>query len=95
MPSPGVTFNLTFGKGVTELQNLTNLHLSFFAENHQMQQKNVDVSPKHIDIRSHIEFMKHNQSSCSNIKIMSCLITYSGSEYMESEDSQLRDCDVR
>ena len=46
MSSPGVTFNLTCGKGVTELKNLTNLHLSSFAESHQMQQKNVDVSPK-------------------------------------------------
>ena len=41
----GVTFNLTCGKGVTELQNLTNLLLSSFAESHQMQQKNFDVSP--------------------------------------------------
>ena len=46
MSLPKVTFNLTYGKGVTELQNLTNLHLSSFAESHQMQQKNVDVSPK-------------------------------------------------
>ena len=45
MSSPGVTFNLTCGKGVTELQNLTNLSLSSFAESHQMQQKNFDVSP--------------------------------------------------
>ena len=36
---------LTCGKGVTELQNLTNLRLSSFAESHQMQQKNFDVSP--------------------------------------------------
>ena len=43
--SPGVTFNLTCGKGVTELQNLTNLRLSSFAESDQMQQKNVDISP--------------------------------------------------
>ena len=43
--SPGGTFNLTCGKGVTELQNLTNLRLSSFAESHQMQQKNLDVSP--------------------------------------------------
>ena len=43
MSSPGVTFNLTCGKGVTELQNLTNLRLSSFAESHQMQQKNFDV----------------------------------------------------
>ena len=46
MSSPGVTFNLTCGKGVTELQNLTNLGLSSFAESHQMQQKNVGVSPE-------------------------------------------------
>ena len=46
MSSPGVTFNLTCGKGVTELQNLTNLRLSSFAESHQMQQENFDVSPK-------------------------------------------------
>ena len=46
MSSPGVIFNLTCGKGVTELQNLTNLRLSSFAESHQMQQKNFDVSPK-------------------------------------------------
>ena len=46
MSSPGVTFNLTCGKGVTELQNLTNLHLSSFAESRQMQQKNFDGSPK-------------------------------------------------
>ena len=45
MSSPGVTFNLTCGKGVTELQNLTNLRLSSFAESHQMQQKNFVVSP--------------------------------------------------
>ena len=45
MSSPGLTFNLTCGKGVTELQNLANLHLSSFAESHQMQQKNFDVSP--------------------------------------------------
>ena len=45
MSSPGVTFNLTCGKVVTELQNLTNLHLSSFAESHQMQQKNFDVYP--------------------------------------------------
>ena len=44
MSSPRVTFNLTCGKGVTELLNLTNL-LSSFAEPHQMQQKNFDVSP--------------------------------------------------
>ena len=46
MSSPGVTFNLTCGKGVTELQKLANLRLSSFAESHQMQQKNFDVSPK-------------------------------------------------
>ena len=45
MSSPRVTFNLTCGKGVTELQNLANLRLSSFAESHQMQQKNFDVSP--------------------------------------------------
>ena len=39
--------NLTCGEGVTELQNLTNLHLLFFAESHQMQQKNFEVSPYH------------------------------------------------
>ena len=44
--SPGVTFNLTCGKGVTELQNLTNLRLSSFAESHQMQHNNIDVYPK-------------------------------------------------
>ena len=43
MSSPRVTFNLTCGKGVTELQNLTNLGLASFAESHQMQQKNFDV----------------------------------------------------
>ena len=43
MSSPGVTFNLTCGKGVTERQNLTNLRLSYFAESHQMQQNNFDV----------------------------------------------------
>ena len=32
-----VTFNLTCGKGVAKLQNLTNLSLSSFAESHQMQ----------------------------------------------------------
>ena len=41
-----MSFNLTCGKGVTELQNLTNLRLSSFAESHQMQQKNFDISPK-------------------------------------------------
>ena len=46
MSSPRVTFNLTYGKGVTELQNLANICLSSFAESHQMQQKNFDVSPK-------------------------------------------------
>ena len=45
MSSPRVTFNLTCGKGVTELQNLTYQTLSSFAESHQMQQKNFDVSP--------------------------------------------------
>ena len=45
MSSPRVLFNLTCGKGVTELQNLTNLRLLSFAESHHMQQKNVDVSP--------------------------------------------------
>ena len=48
MSSPGVTFNLTCSKGVAELQNLTNLHMSSFAESHQMQQKNFDVSPNNI-----------------------------------------------
>ena len=37
---------LTCGKGVTELQKLTNLRMLSFAESHQMQQKNVDVYPK-------------------------------------------------
>ena len=46
MSSPGVTFNLTCGKGVTELQNLASLCLSSFAESYQMQQKDFDVSPK-------------------------------------------------
>ena len=46
MSSPRVTFNLTCGKGVTKLQNLTNLRLSSFAESHQMQQRNFDISPK-------------------------------------------------
>ena len=46
MSSPGVTLNLACGKGVTELQNLTKLHLLTFAESHQMQQKNFDVFPK-------------------------------------------------
>ena len=45
MSSSGVTFNLTCGKGVTELQNLASLSLSSFAESYQMQQKNFDVSP--------------------------------------------------
>ena len=45
MSLPRVTFNLTCGKGVTELQNLTNLGLSSFADSSQMQQKNFDVSP--------------------------------------------------
>ena len=45
MSSPGVTFKLTCGKGVTERQDYTNLRLSSFAESHQMQQKNFDVSP--------------------------------------------------
>ena len=44
MSSPGVTFNLTCDKGVTELQHLANIRLSSFAERHQMQQKNFDVS---------------------------------------------------
>ena len=46
MSSPRVTFNLTCGKDVTELQNLASLRLSSFAESNQMQQKNFDVSPK-------------------------------------------------
>ena len=46
MSSPGVTFNLTCGKGVTELQNLASLRLSSFAESYRMQQKNFYVSPK-------------------------------------------------
>ena len=33
------------GKGLPELQNLTNLSLSSFAESHHMQLQNVDVSP--------------------------------------------------
>ena len=45
MSSPGVTFTLTCDKGVTELQNLTNLRSSSFAESHQMRQKNFDFSP--------------------------------------------------
>ena len=45
MSSPGMTFNLTCGKGVTELQNLANLRLSSFAEGHHIKQKNFDVSP--------------------------------------------------
>ena len=45
MSSPGVTFNLTSGKGVNELKNLTNQRLLSFAESHHMQQKNFDVSP--------------------------------------------------
>ena len=49
MSSPGMTFNLTCGKGVTELQNLTNLCLSSFAESHQMQQDNFDVSPNSLE----------------------------------------------
>ena len=44
MSSPGVAFNLTCGKGVTELQNPTNLRLSSFAESHHLQQNNFDVS---------------------------------------------------
>ena len=44
MSSPGVTFNLTCGKGVTEQQKLTNLRLSSFAESRQMQQKHFNVS---------------------------------------------------
>ena len=51
MSSPGVTFNLTCGKGVTGLQNLTNLRLSSFATSHKMQQKNVDVSPNGIALK--------------------------------------------
>ena len=39
MSSPGVTYNLTCGKGVTEPQNLASLRLSSFAESHQMQLK--------------------------------------------------------
>ena len=46
MSSHRVTFNLTCGEGVTDLQNLANLCLSSFAESHQMQQKNFDLSPK-------------------------------------------------
>ena len=41
MSSPRVTFDLTCGKDgvrVTELQSLTNLGVSSFAESHQMQQ---------------------------------------------------------
>ena len=45
MSSLGVTFNLTCGKDVTELPNLASLRLSSFAESHQMQQKNFDISP--------------------------------------------------
>ena len=45
MSSPQVTFNLTCGEGVTELQNLANLRLSSFAKSHQMQQNYFDVSP--------------------------------------------------
>ena len=45
-----MNFNLTCGKGVTELQNLANLCLSSFAESQQMQQKNFDVSPYKSDV---------------------------------------------
>ena len=63
MSSPGVTFNLTFGKGVTELQNLANLRLSSFAESHQMQENNFDVSP--ITILTNIiqEFRSYDRTS--------------------------------
>ena len=49
MSSPRMTFNLTCGKGVTELQNLASLRLSSFAESRQMQQKNFDISPYYFD----------------------------------------------
>ena len=46
MSSPGVTLNLTCGKGVTELQNLTNLRLSSFAETHHRRcNRRVLMSP--------------------------------------------------
>ena len=50
MSSPGLTLNLTCGKGVTECQNLANLCLSSFAESNHMQQKDFDVSPNHLAI---------------------------------------------
>ena len=59
MSSPGVTFKLTCGKGVTELQNLINLRLSSFAESHQMQQKNFDVSPN-LDVHAQKGYMEYN-----------------------------------
>ena len=58
MSSPGVNFNLTCGKGVTELQNLASLRLSSFAESYQMQQKNFDVSPKALcDMRENLKMI--------------------------------------
>ena len=40
-----MSVNLTCGKGLTKLQNLINLRSSSFAESHQMQHNNFEVSP--------------------------------------------------
>ena len=80
MPSPGVTFNLTCGKGVTELQNLTNLCLSSFAESHQMQQKNLTSPLKYQTVKknhsklamcdSTADLQKHHSNENSAIWIV-------------------------
>ena len=63
MSSPGVTFNLTCGKVEAERKNLTNIRLSSFAESHEMQQKNFDVSPLSDPTRSRVViWVKNNQT---------------------------------
>ena len=81
MSSPGVTFNLTCGKGVTELQNLASLRLSSFAESHQMQQKNFDVSPKTENVQT--GFHRENDPSCRyGVKHPTLTLTYTSGVFV-------------
>ena len=70
MSSPRVTFNLTCGKGISELQNLASLRLSSFAESHQMQQKNFDVSPKGCDSDCSETTMAHNRVQPDGVMVI-------------------------
>ena len=54
MSSPRVTFNLTCGKGVTELQNLANLPLSSFDVSPKYTQKCTENDLWHLPWRPHV-----------------------------------------